>query len=246
MNLVKCNNGHFYDGDKYPSCPFCSPGDSAFVNQGMPNMAPQFGGAGSEDTPTMPGQGFGGFGGGKEDTPTVPGQSFGSFGGGFGGDFNGGINQGFETKPTVPGDMPNINPLVNNEEEDTSTIRANFTPDMKINPVVGWLVVTSGEEKGESKKLVTNYNFIGRDASMDVVLKSDKSISRIKHAIVVFEPNSGKFYAQPGESHELFYVNGQVVLNSVELAPYDSLKLGNTELIFVPFCGPQFSWKDVE
>ena len=24
MKLQRCNNGHFYDGDKFPSCPHCS------------------------------------------------------------------------------------------------------------------------------------------------------------------------------------------------------------------------------
>lgn len=24
MNLTKCSKGHYYDGDKYSSCPFCS------------------------------------------------------------------------------------------------------------------------------------------------------------------------------------------------------------------------------
>ena len=29
MNLRKCNNGHFFDGDKYPSCPHCGGLDSS-------------------------------------------------------------------------------------------------------------------------------------------------------------------------------------------------------------------------
>ena len=24
MKLTKCENGHFYDGDKYPECPYCN------------------------------------------------------------------------------------------------------------------------------------------------------------------------------------------------------------------------------
>lgn len=26
MNLIKCNNGHYYDADKFPTCPHCSEG----------------------------------------------------------------------------------------------------------------------------------------------------------------------------------------------------------------------------
>ena len=24
MKLTKCEQGHFYDGDKYPACPYCN------------------------------------------------------------------------------------------------------------------------------------------------------------------------------------------------------------------------------
>ena len=35
MKLVKCNAGHYYDGDKYESCPHCSR-----VGQEMAETAP--------------------------------------------------------------------------------------------------------------------------------------------------------------------------------------------------------------
>ena len=25
MKLSKCENGHFFDSDKYPECPYCNP-----------------------------------------------------------------------------------------------------------------------------------------------------------------------------------------------------------------------------
>ena len=37
MKLTKCANGHFYDGDKYPECPYCNPDlqrDKAIVRTG--------------------------------------------------------------------------------------------------------------------------------------------------------------------------------------------------------------------
>ncbi|SEF58318.1 FHA domain-containing protein [Eubacterium ruminantium] len=254
MNLVKCSQNHFYDGDKYPMCPYCNGGvvDSAF---GGPAGGPM-GYGGSEDTPTMPGVQFGG---GSGDTPTMPGVQFGGqggFGPAGGNPFN--MDQGFPTNKTVPG--PSFGPFdsddvpdssgpfgpVNEEKDDTATVGfygvGSKSGGVQINPVVGWLVVTEGEEKGLSKNLVVGKNFIGRDTSMDVVIKGDNSVSRIKHAIVLFEPNSRKFIAMPGDAHELFYVNGDVVLNSIELKAYDVLKLGKTELVFMPFCGENFTW----
>lgn len=39
MKLTKCANGHFYDGDKYPECPYCNTElqtDSSIVHSGAP------------------------------------------------------------------------------------------------------------------------------------------------------------------------------------------------------------------
>ena len=32
MNLKRCDNGHFYDGDKFQSCPHCAAVGGAFGN----------------------------------------------------------------------------------------------------------------------------------------------------------------------------------------------------------------------
>jgi len=44
----------------------------------------------------------------------------------------------------------------------------------------------------------------------------------------------------PGESHELFYLNDNVVLNSEILKSHDVITLGETSLMFIPLCGPDF------
>ena len=44
MNLKRCNNGHFYDADKFTSCPHCNPTVSASevtVAMSPENMAPE-------------------------------------------------------------------------------------------------------------------------------------------------------------------------------------------------------------
>lgn len=119
-----------------------------------------------------------------------------------------------------------------------------YSMKMETEPVVGWLVCIKGEDEGTSFPLKLGRNFIGRGADMDVVLKNDKAVSRKKHAIVLYEPRTKRFIAQPGESRELVYLNDEVVLASEKLKPYDILAIGNSELSFVPFCGPKFSWED--
>jgi hypothetical protein len=34
------------------------------------------------------------------------------------------------------------------------------------------------------------------------------------------------------------------VLSPTELKPYDLIRIGRTTLLFVPCCGPEFSWTD--
>ena len=82
----------------------------------------------------------------------------------------------------------------------------------------------------------------GRAEDMDVVIRGDLAVARHRHACVIFEPRAGIFYAQPGESHELFYLNDNVVLNSEILKDHDVITLGETSLMFIPLCGPDFSW----
>lgn len=113
-----------------------------------------------------------------------------------------------------------------------------------ISPVVGWLVCVNGINKGKSYELKSGKNFIGRARDMDVVLSGDESISRNRHAIVIFEPKAGIFIAQPGESRELFYLNDKVVLNNEQMKKNDSLLIGNTRLILIPCCDEAFRWED--
>ncbi len=140
--------------------------------------------------------------------------------------------------PPTPGTIPG--------SEGGETTIAFFQTEMgvKEEPVVGWLVCINGEDSGTSFPLKLGRNFIGRGADMDVVLRNDKAVSRKRHAIVLYEPRTRRFIAQPGESRQLFYLNDDVVLASEKLKPYDILTVGKSDLVFVPFCGPKFSWED--
>ena len=106
------------------------------------------------------------------------------------------------------------------------------------------MVGLTGEIAGKSFELKTGKNFIGRGNNMDVVIPGDKSVSRNKHAIILFEPKNKLFMVQPGESRELFYLNGNVVLNTEKVQAYDEITIGNSELLFIPLCGEQFSWDE--
>ena len=130
-------------------------------------------------------------------------------------------------------------------DEDDILTQKWYTADTNQEPVAGWLVCVKGKELGKSYNLKIGRNFIGRGNDMDVVI-ADKTVSRNKHAIVTYEPRNRMFFIQPGESSELFYVNQQVVLNTIQLNSYDRISIGEVELMFVPFCCEIFAWEETK
>ena len=115
--------------------------------------------------------------------------------------------------------------------------------EKESDPVVGWLVCVKGNNYGKSFDLHSGRNFIGRSSEMHICLKGDDSVSRARHAIITYEPRARKFFAQPGDSQQLFYVNDDVVLTSVELGNKDVISVGKSRLVFVPFCDQVYGWE---
>lgn len=198
MNLKRCNNGHFYDADKFSTCPHC-------------NMTASV----DEETVALD---MGKFGQVDDEGPTVA----------------------LQEDVSVFADS--IPESTINEEKTVSFYKGTLGTD----PVVGWLVCTEGEYYGRSFPLKSGRNFIGRSQDMDVCLSGDLSVSRERHAIVIYEPKTRIFIAQAGDSHELFYLNDKVVLNNEALSAYDVLTVGNEKLIFIPLCGDKFCWEDTK
>lgn len=131
---------------------------------------------------------------------------------------------------------------VNELKVDDSEKTIGYYSDSGINPVVGWLVCTAGKNRGKEYRLVVGSNFIGRNKENNVALTGETSVSRSKHAVVVYEPKQNVFIALPGEAAELSYVNDEVVLNAKPLKKNDRIKVGNVELMLIPCCDESFSW----
>lgn len=148
-----------------------------------------------------------------------------------------------DNKTTEPVNIPRT------EDAEMTVGIGNYFDDVsnkRIEPVVGWLVCINGTSLGTSYELKAGKNFIGRSSlENDIVLKGDQSISREKHAIIVYDPRSKCFLAQPGMSRELFYLNDKAVLQITEIKERDIIAVGKTELMFIPFCGSEFSWESM-
>jgi len=112
--------------------------------------------------------------------------------------------------------------------------------------VAGWLVCLEGPDRGKDYRLRMEKNFIGRAPNMDVVLDGDSTVSREKHAIVIFDPRKKVFWALPGEASGLVYLNGDIVNSPAQMKAHDILEVGQTKLALIPFCGDRYSWTKEE
>ena len=266
MKLMQCPNNHYYDGDKFSTCPHCgaSAQGSGTTNNtpdvGNDGVTEAFGGMKTFSSNSMPqAEAF------SYSSPSAP--SFGSSPKSYDDDvtvampvtssgFPGQMStwehaRGEDNMVTAPVDDYGIR-----SDDDEATVGiwmevpggkgSDTIPPLKkpVMPVVGWVVCIEGTCFGRSFELHAGRNYVGRGSDMDVCLSEDLQVSRNKHAILIFEPKSRLFYAVPGDSRSLFYINDEPVLEHMKMQARDVLQLGQTKLVFIPFCYEKFSWED--
>lgn len=260
MNLCRCEKGHFYDKEKYSTCPHCAGGSASdeslttvFTEEStVPVTMP----GGAEEIPVQSSLPIAGMAADQEtvamnefhpDTPTVPlSQEI--------------FTNPFDTVSTIPktegvdGDDDHTVGFFDDDFFGSPAAgkgisgggaHTSHTVNKVSTPCVGWLIALGGEHVGTDFRLKVGKNFIGRSLQMDVPLTEDKSVSRDKHAIVVYEPREHLYLVQPGESSSLVYHNNKVVLTPVQLKAYDMITVGDVNLLFIPLCGERFNWSDL-
>lgn len=111
-------------------------------------------------------------------------------------------------------------------------------------PVVGWLVVVDGPGKGNFRPIFPGSNTIGRAGGQRIPLDfGDDTISSEKQAFLVYDGRKRHFQIVPNlERSNLVHLNDAALLSNSELKPHDKIMVGNTTLLFVPLCGPEFDW----
>ncbi|TCO74018.1 FHA domain-containing protein [Rhodovulum euryhalinum] len=116
---------------------------------------------------------------------------------------------------------------------------ADGAPDFPV----GWLVVVDGPGRGAHFALGHGVSQIGRGADQTVRLDfGDSSISRSGHALLAYDDEQAKFFLGSGGKVNIVRLNGQPLLSTEELAGGDVIRIGETTLRFVAFCGPDFTW----
>ena len=244
MNLCRCDQGHFYDKEKYSSCPHCA-GGSASDEKRTEAFTGDFTDSVTQEKAENPSTGTVT----QEEPIQVQGMP----------PIN--IPNMFADQPTVMD--PSVLTVSDSEEDSDHTVGIyddvfsevsgtknkssvkNAVSNKVDTPCVGWLVALGGEHIGTDFRLKIGKNFIGRSPQMDVALTEDKSVSRESHAIVVYEPRAHLYLVQPGESSSLVYRNNDVVLTPTTLEAYDMITVGDINLLFMPLCGARFNWGDL-
>ncbi len=128
-------------------------------------------------------------------------------------------------------------------QDDSMTVHF-YQKTLGTEPVVGWLVCINGVHFGQDFRIKSGRNFVGRSGAMDVCLSGDTAVSRDRHLIVTYDPKGNTFFAQPGDtSSALSYLNDKPLLEATALKTGDKLTVGESDLMFVAFCGETFTWE---
>lgn len=261
MKKVSCENGHFYDADRYQSCPVCGSAYAEVITQQQPTHV--------EKVPTTEPL-LQSAGGGKvsqriqtarridELAPTerlLPEDEL---------RLQEAVDQHQRgamrytvsevTDKPKPQEVPDIR---KDESPLTEAIKATAAQEIsslpktmayydfdKTIPPVAWIVCTKGCYLGEAFECHAGRNRLGRANEMEICLYKDQSITRDTHASIIYEPKRRQFFVQPGSGDALIYLNENLVFSHEELHAYDKLAIGKLEFVFIPLCGERFTWDD--
>lgn len=129
------------------------------------------------------------------------------------------------------------------KKENEVEIKTMAYIKLNIEPVVAWLVCIEGVEKGKDYRIINKRNFIGNSEEMDVCILGDNSIEKNSNFTITYNEKQRIFVLTPGSISNIIYVNKKAVYESIILENYSLVEFGETKLVFVKFCGDNFSWK---
>lgn len=122
-------------------------------------------------------------------------------------------------------------------------VRNDFAQD----PVVAWLVVVGGPGLGSYRPVFEGNNTIGRAKTQRIPVDfGDDAISSEEQAYIRYDSTDRSFLFVPNLAKtNVVSVNDKRPTGAVELSHMDVITVGRTQLVFVPFCGPDFDWAEL-
>ena len=114
-------------------------------------------------------------------------------------------------------------------------------------PVVGWLVIVGGPGLGAYRPIYEGNNTLGRAASQRIPLDyGDDAISSEEQAYIRYDSAERSFLFVPNLAKtNVVAINDKRPTSAVTLQAMDVIMVGRTQLVFVPFCGPEFDWSEI-
>jgi hypothetical protein len=119
--------------------------------------------------------------------------------------------------------------------------------DFEHDPVVGWLVVVGGPGMGQYRPVFEGNNTVGRADTNRVALDfGDDAISSEEQAYIRYDSAERSFLFVPNLAKtNVVSVNDKRPAGAIPLTSMDVITVGRTQLVFVPFCGPDFDWSAI-
>lgn len=119
--------------------------------------------------------------------------------------------------------------------------------EFELDPVVGWLVIVGGPGIGSFRPVFEGNNSLGRSPNQRIPLDfGDDAISSEEQAYIRYDSSDRSFLFVPNLAKtNVVSVNDKRPTGAVELTAMDVITVGRTQLVFVPFCGPDFDWSEL-
>lgn len=283
MNISRCENGHFFDGDKYQTCPHCGASvigsDASTSKSKVKETSKSIFGRIKKDSENdekhsglRTGKTIGLWASDRNsalsadsfEKPSDNGTAFGNDNGiesGASG-YEASMSQRVQPKDTseVRDISADYRTSETRESENEISVKpsddgkttgffsrkpvAGNSPSAPVEPCVGWLVCVKGVNFGRTYNIVAGKNSVGRNEDNNIALVGDTSVSREKHAWILFDPKNNEFFVMPGEGSGLLYVNDEMIMEHKKIKMRDMLEIGDGKYIFMPLCSDEFKWED--
>ena len=160
-------------------------------------------------------------------------------------------NESMNHKNTPVEKKADIHPL-QGKVDPGRTQRVRLSPEKQRpqfyqEPLVAILVIIQGPGLGAHKTIHEGNNSIGRATNQHIQLNfGDESISSEEQAFIRYDPQDRKYLFIPNLSKtNVVSINNEKPTSAVELKPMDIISMGYTRMAFVPFCGEEFDWSDI-
>ena len=127
-------------------------------------------------------------------------------------------------KATVKSAMP-MGTIIQGENFDKENA------DTERRKLTGFLVSYDNAPNGEHFLLYEGKNYIGRDASSNVVIQGDASVSE-RHLSILYRTVDRKFKFKDEQSSNGTFVNGELTDEGI-LKNFDLIRIGSTRLLFI-------------